>query len=112
MKLLEDIKGGFKAFLGFIRSVYSESDGSGSSTRLHIGLLTAFVISVGLSFGVLVHKKTITIEQFNGFLGSAATFLVTTAGPLYGVNKLADWAKDKGQTPPSQTPPSSGDGTN
>lgn len=79
--------------LHFIKSVYSEPDGSGSSTRVHIGLLTVFVISVGVGFSVLVFKKSITIEQFDNFLSSAATFLIGTCGPLYGVNKLADWAK-------------------
>jgi hypothetical protein len=42
-----------------------------------------------------VHLHVISIEQFCIFLGAAATFLVTTTGPLYGANKLADWAKGK-----------------
>jgi|SRR5580658_7081779 hypothetical protein len=79
----------------WLKSVYSESDGTGSSTRIHITLLITFVLGVGISFGVLVHHKSITIEQFNSFLGSAATFLTATCGPLYGVNKLADWAAKK-----------------
>lgn len=81
----------------WLRSTYSESDGAGSSTRLHIGLLTVFVITVGVSFTHLVHLKVITMEQFNAFLGAGATFLVTTAGPLYGINKLADWASTKAE---------------
>lgn len=81
--------------LHFLKSVYSEADGTGSSTRVHIGLLTVFVVSVGISFSVLVVKHVITIEQFDNFLSSAATFLIGTCGPLYGVNKFADWAKNK-----------------
>ena len=86
-----------KPLFAWLKSVYSEPDGTGSSTRIHISLLTLFTISVGASFGVLVHKHSISMEQFNSFLGAAATFLVSTAGPLYGVNRLADWAKSKSQ---------------
>jgi len=89
------------AFGQWLRSVYSEPDGTGSSTRLHISLLTVFTIAVGISFAALVHRHGITIEQFNAFLGAAATFLVSTCGPLYGINKLSDWAKSK-QLPPTQ----------
>ena len=79
----------------WLRSCYSEPDGTGSSTRIHISLLIAFVLSVGASFAHLVNLHVISIEQFCIFLGAAATFLVTTTGPLYGANKLADWAKGK-----------------
>ena len=83
-----------KDFLAWLRSVYSEPDGTGSSTRLVISALVAFAIVAGLSFAYLVHIKTITIEQFDAFLTAAATFIVTTCGPLYGVNKLADYGKN------------------
>jgi hypothetical protein len=62
-------------------------------SRIHISLLIGFVLAAGVSFGVLVHRHTISVEQFDGFLGSAATFITTTCGPLHGVNKLSDWAK-------------------
>ena len=89
---------------GWLKSVYSESDGTGSSTRLHIGLLIAFVISVGVSFAHLVHIHVLTVEQFNGYLSASGTFLVTVCGVLYGANKLADWAKgnSKDSQPPQQ----------
>jgi hypothetical protein len=88
----------------WLRSTYSESDGNGSSTRLHIGLLTTFVITIGVSFAHLVHSRVITVEQFNSFLSSGATFLVATAGPLYGINKLADWATAKAQNDKGSAP--------
>jgi hypothetical protein len=84
-----------KPFFSWVKSVYSEPDGSGSSTRVHIGLLTVFVIAVGISFGVLVHERILTAEQFDNFLTAGAGFLVTTTGPLYATNKLADWAKNR-----------------
>jgi len=83
------------AIAKWIRSVYSEPDGSGSSTRVVISSLICFIIGVGISFAVLVHQHTITIDQFDSFLAAAATFITTTCAPLYGVNKLADYAKNK-----------------
>jgi hypothetical protein len=82
-------------FWSWIKSVYSEPDGSGSSTRIHITMLIAFILGVGISFGVATHQKRITIEQFNNFLSAGSTFIVTTCGPLYAANKTADWLKNK-----------------
>ena len=79
----------------WLKSIWSEPDGSGSSTRIHITAITTFILGIGLSFGVATHQKRITIEQFNNFLSSAATFLVTTCGPLYGINKASDYFKNK-----------------
>ena len=84
-----------KPVLTWIRSVYSEPDGTGSSTRIHVSLLTSFVISIGVSFGAMVHKHAISVEQFNQFLVAGGTFIATTCGPLYGANRIADWAKSK-----------------
>jgi len=79
-----------KAFFSWLKSAYSESDGNGSSTRLHMSALIAFVIGVGIAFGVATHEKKFTIEQFDGFLGAGGAFIVTTCGPLYGLNKASD----------------------
>ena len=93
-----------KQFLSWLRSVYSEVDGTGSSTRVHMSILIAFVVGIGISFGIATHQKHITIEQFNNFLNSGSTFIVTTCGPLYASNKLADWAKSK-NNPSTPTQP-------
>jgi hypothetical protein len=86
------------AFFSWLRSVFSEPDGTGSSTRVVISALIGFAIAAGFSFAYLVHIKTITIEQFDGFLTAAGTFITVTCGPLYGVNKLADYGKNKQPT--------------
>lgn len=86
-------------FWTWVRSIWSEPDGSGSSTRIHITMLVAFILGVGISFGIATHQKRITVEQFNNFLNSGATFIVTTCGPLYGANKAADWLKNKDNKP-------------
>jgi hypothetical protein len=85
-----------KSIATWLKGVYSEPGGQGSSTRLHISLLIAFVLGVGIGFSVLVHKHSISIEQFNGFLTAGSVFLTSTCGSLYGLNKAADWAKSKG----------------
>lgn len=79
-----------KPLLSFFKSVYSDN-GVGSSTRVHIGILVTFVVAVGLSFAAAVHLHKVTIEQFNSFLASGATFLTTTCGSLYGANQIGSW---------------------
>ena len=89
----------------WIRSIYSEPNGNGSSTRIHITALIAFILGIGIAFGIATHHKRFTMEEFNSFLQTGSTFLVTTCGPLYGMNKLSDWGKDKNA---SNQPPQSG----
>lgn len=84
-----------KKVLGWIKSIWSEPDGSGSSTRVHITALIAFILGVGISFGIATHKNKFTMDQFDSFLVTAGTFIVTTCGPLYGMNKANDWLKNK-----------------
>ena len=81
--------------LTWTKSIWSEPDGSGSSTRVHMTMLIAFILGVGISFGIATHQKRVSIEQFNNFLAAGATFIVTTCGPLYGANKVADFLKTK-----------------
>lgn len=88
-----------KTFFTWLKSIWSEPDGSGSSTRVHMTMLIAFILGVGISFGVATHQKRVTIEQFNNFLNAGATFIVTTCGPLYAANKAADYLKNKNSQP-------------
>ena len=93
----------FKPFLGWLKSAYSEADGSGSSTRVHMAAIIAFILGVGVSFCVSVHKHVITPEQFNSFLAAAATFITSTCGVLYGLNKAGSFFDGKNkQDPPQQ----------
>jgi hypothetical protein len=85
--------------MNWLRSIWSEPDGTGSSTRVHMTALIAFIIGTGLSFGIATHQKKVSIEQFNNFLSAGSTFLVTTCGPLYGANKVADYLKNKNSQP-------------
>lgn len=83
----------FSSLISWLRSVYSEPDGGGSSTRVHVGPLIVFVVGVGVRFAHLVASKAITPEQFNSFLGAAGGFLGMACGVLYGSNKVADVLK-------------------
>ena len=74
-------------FWKWVRSIYSEPNGNGSSTRIHITALVAFILGIGVSFGIATHNKKFTIQEFNSFLEAGSTFIVTTCGPLYGMNK-------------------------
>ena len=83
----------------WLKSIWSEPNGNGSSTRIHMTILIAFIIGVGISFGVATHQKRFSIEQFDNFLNAGATFIVTTCGPLYAANKVADWGKNHDNQP-------------
>jgi hypothetical protein len=82
-------------FWKWFRSIWSEPDGTGSSIRIIVTSIVAFVLVVGGGFALSVHHHSLTIEQFDGFLAAAGTFIVTTAPVLYGINKASDWAKDR-----------------
>ena len=92
----------------WIRSVYSEPDGNGSSTRVHMAAIIGFIIGVGISFCISVHHQRVSIDQFDGFLTAAGTFILTTCGALYGINKAGSYFDAKNNpTPPEQIPPTS-----
>jgi predicted membrane protein len=78
---------------------FSSWAGTGSSTRVHMTALIAFVIGAGVVFGIATHQKKFSIEQFDSFLSSGSAFIVTTCGPLYGANKVADYLKNKNSQP-------------
>lgn len=79
----------------FLKDIFSEADGSGSSSRVMIGLIIAFILGVGVSFAIEVHRHKITPEQFSNFLGSSGTFITITTAPLYAINKGADAFKGR-----------------
>ena len=60
----------------WLKTIWSEPSGNGSSTRVHMTMLIAFILGVGISFGIATHQKRITIEQFDNFLQSGATFMM------------------------------------
>lgn len=81
--------------LSWLKSVLSESDGSGSTTRVLMFFLVfaAIIWSSVLLYDAHVHK--ITIEQFSSYLSSISNYLTITATPLYAANKAADVFNNK-----------------
>lgn len=79
----------------WIKSVWSEPDGTGSSARILNAMIISFILGIGTAFGVLTCNKHMTLDQFDNFLASGGTFIVTTCGPLYAANKAADWLKNR-----------------
>ena len=98
-----------ESLFGWLKTAYSEPNGNGSSTRIHIGVLTFFTVGVGCGFAWLVHRQRLAISEFDAFLGAASAFLIATAGPLYATNKISDWAKNRdnqsSNTDANSTPP-------
>lgn len=100
----QSLKSFFTAFFAFVKSVFSESDGTGSSTRVFIGLILSFLVGCGVSFCVSVHYKALTMTEFNSYLSTAQTFLVTVVPLMYALNRggnaLDAYVATK--TPPAQ----------
>jgi len=90
------------SLFSWIKSVYSDN-GVGSSTRVHIGIIIGFVVSVGLSFAIAVHMHRITLADFDSFLSSGGTFIVTTGGPLYAANQAGNWLQKREDNKNPQT---------
>jgi hypothetical protein len=75
--------------LGFARSMFSESDGTASSTRVCVAVIIAFIVGSGVTLIAKLHTPVV-VDDINKFLSSAGTFIMTTCTPLYGINKGAD----------------------
>lgn len=70
----------------FLRSAFSESDGTGSSSRL----LSAIIIVASLSWITIVVVHTKALPD----LASISVFVSSTVGVLYGINKISTKASD------------------
>jgi hypothetical protein len=78
----------------FIKSIFSEPDGNGSSSRVLISMIVSFIVGVGIGFATRIHQP-ITMTDFVTFLGAAGMFITTTVAPLYLINKGSDAYKNK-----------------
>lgn len=79
-----------KEFLKWLKSVLSESDGSGSTTRCLMFIVVFAAVIWSSVLLVDVHHHKVSIEQLDGYFGSIGQYLTVTATPLYAVNKAAD----------------------
>ena len=83
----------FEFKLDFLKSVFSEPDGTGSCSRILMTAIVGFVLGAGTTLVYKIHQP-VTVTDLCTFLGTAGTFILSTAGPLYGMNKLADVMKN------------------
>ena len=65
----------FDKGLPFFKSAFSEPDGTASSSRILIAMIITFVLGVGIMFATSVKKSTLTITDFDNFLGAGGTFI-------------------------------------
>jgi hypothetical protein len=96
-----DVSGKVKWGLRWLPSFLSEPDGTGSSTRLYIGLVVAFVVGAGTALVCKIHQP-ITVADLNSFLTAAGTFVAVICAPLYGLNKLANVTNNRSQQDPDR----------
>lgn len=73
----------------FVRSIFTGDNGGGSSSRLCVVSIVAFVIGAGAALLYKMHSP-VTMKDFIDFLGAAGTFIATSCGPLYLINKSAE----------------------
>lgn len=78
-----------------IKSMFSEADGTVSLTHVIIAIVFTFVLSIGLAFALATHSNKLSMNDFDGFLNSAGTFVATSCGPLYAINRGSDYLKSK-----------------
>lgn len=75
--------------LNFVRSVFSEPDGTGSTSRILITAIVAFVLGIGSALVAKIHTP-VTVADIDSFLGAAGIFIASTCTPMYLINKGAN----------------------
>jgi len=78
----------------FWKSAFSESDGTGSASRVLSGIVVVFALSwVTL---VIVHNMMASGHVIMSMpeLGSTAVFVSSVVGVLYGINKVSSKVSD------------------
>lgn len=83
-----------KSALIWLRSVFSEKDGTGSSTRLNIAAVTGF--SLGFITALLWKVRApITVAEFCQGVSAVGNFAMGFGGLLYGVNRAGNWLDNR-----------------
>lgn len=78
----------------WLRSIFSEADGTGSSTRVYVGLVVSFSLGFVTALLLKVHGP-ITVSEFCSAVGVLGEFAGGICGALYGINRLGNWADNK-----------------
>lgn len=70
----------------FIKSIFSEPDGTGSCSRVLIAAIVAFILGAGAVLLTKIHASLL-VADINSFLQAAGMFITTTCTPMYLINK-------------------------
>lgn len=73
----------------FVKSVFSEPDGTGSASRILITAIVCFVLGIGSALVAKIHTP-VSVSDINSFLGAAGIFIASTCTPMYLINKGAN----------------------
>ena len=92
------MKAAFLAFGRFVKSVFSESDGSGSFSR--VAGFCVVIATIGWITHVVIHAHAVPD------LTGASAFVTTGVGTLYGLNKAEAIIGAVKSTPTQNTPSS------
>lgn len=82
---------------GYLRSMLSEKDGTGSSSRLCLVLVVVFTLGFISALVWKIHAP-ITVPDFCQAVGALGTFVLSTVGVLYGINRLGNFGDNKAAT--------------
>lgn len=82
----------------WLRSMLSESDGSGSSTRFCIVCVIVFTLGFVSALLWKLHGP-ITVAEFCQALSSLTLFATGICSALYGINRVADAFNNRAKSP-------------
>ena len=82
--------------IDFAKGLFSEHDGTPSIMLILVTLIVAFILGCSIAFALQTYKHSITMDQFDSYLGSAGAFIATSCGPLYLLHKGADVLNRRG----------------
>jgi predicted cation transporter len=80
--------------IAFLKSQFSESDGTVSNTRVCMFAIIMFTLGWGTALVTKIHTS-VTVTELDGFLNAATFFVTGITGTLYAINKVADVANNK-----------------
>lgn len=73
----------------FLRGVFSEGDGTPSSSRICVFAVIAFTLGFGTALVWKIHAP-VTVGEFCQALSALTLFASGICGALYGINRAAD----------------------
>lgn len=85
----------------FLRSMLSESDGTGSSTRVCVLLVIVFTLGFVAALLWKIHAP-VSVGEFCQAVGALTLFAAGICGALYGINRTAEVFNNRAERGPQQ----------